>query len=969
MEVAALGDLCVTVQGRDRTPGGQRSRDLLVALVLRRDQSVDASVLLDQVWGEESAGLTVAVVHTQVARLRKAVGDEHVLTTVGGYRVAGADVDTDRFTELLGQARSADPSASVVLLRDALSLWRGDVAYANVSEDLVAAESSRLHAVRVDALELLAERLVERGDSASLEEALALARELVAREPLREHGHELGMRAATAAGRRAEALAWFDRLRVTLRDELGIDPGPGPRRLHLELLREEPVPSAEIVAAATSAPPAPTTRTIGRDDDLAVLRDLVAGRRLVTVTGLGGVGKTRVLGELYGVLDPEAACAYVDLSGFDGATVEELVEAVGQALGLGLSGGDVLESLVLSLGGREVVLLVDEAERSIGELARLVELMLKRCAGLTVVVTSRRPLGLVGEAVHVLAPLTVPGGADDATTSLRSPAVRLLRERIQDRAPDLVGDEAALLRLRDFARRVDGLPLALELLAAQSHTRSLDELAELLDVPLALSSDDAGLAERHRTLHSTIAWSVDRLPPPLALVLTRLSVFAGRFDVDAARAVAGPGEHIDAAVRALVRDALVHVERTPQRLEFRLLRPVRDLARERLEATGRHEAVAARHRRWHAEKWRGAQRSDAMLVDVREHYADYLQALRGALETDDQETAGDLVLTLGRLWNYTEMLVPCLRWTDRALGSGLLSPLATAQVTVLRDTLRLWKAPLEVRADLEVAIPVLEAHEDTATLTTAHGLASFELSLSGEHERAVEHARSAVSAARRSGEDRTADALGMLAVTAATSSLPGTADEAEAAAKEAWDLVNRGGSAFAVAYVATNLSWAHFALDRPEVSADLLARAQTRLAPDELPLFFRFALAWSRLLTGDPVGALTEFARVVAVNTESLEDRKSAEVYLGCAVALVECHDPVAAELLAGAQGVIARTELQLAPWLRRLEERAVDSLRDAEPAPWGADVATGERLADLVAEAARRLTTPPYDGDRSIAS
>ncbi|HCB06358.1 MAG TPA: AfsR family transcriptional regulator, partial [Nocardioides bacterium] len=195
VEVAVLGGLLVRDHDEERVPRGQRSRDLLAALVLRHHQPVDPSVLLEQVWGE-GAGLGVAVVHTQVARLRRDVGDPTVLTTGGGYRLGELDLDADRFAWLVSEARGAAPDDAVGLLRRALGLWRGDRPYADVSEQLVVAESSRLLGLRTAAFELLAERLLDRGDGAAVDEAAALSERLVAADPLRERGHELAILAA-----------------------------------------------------------------------------------------------------------------------------------------------------------------------------------------------------------------------------------------------------------------------------------------------------------------------------------------------------------------------------------------------------------------------------------------------------------------------------------------------------------------------------------------------------------------------------------------------------------------------------------------------------------------------------------------------------------------------------------------------------------------------------------------------------
>ncbi len=948
VEVAVLGGLLVRDHDEERVPRGQRSRDLLAALVLRHHQPVDPSVLLEQVWGE-GAGLGVAVVHTQVARLRRDVGDPTVLTTGGGYRLGELDLDADRFAWLVSEARGAAPDDAVGLLRRALGLWRGDRPYADVSEQLVVAESSRLLGLRTAAFELLAERLLDRGDGAAVDEAAALSERLVAADPLRERGHELAILAAA----RADALAAYDRLRTTLTEELGIDPAPRAQELQLRVLRDEIGPSAIGSPGSSSvSAPAPTTRIVGREEELARLRELLAERRLVTVAGLGGVGKSRLLAELATILGRGRVGGYLDLATLPERPGAELVEAVGRALGLSVPDADPVEALAAEIGTRATVLLADEAERCLADVAQVVEALLARCPGLRVVVTSRRPLGVAEEAVFALGPLPTPPPDVDPATAAAAPAVVLLRERIADRAPDLVHGDDAVPRLAALARRVDGVPLALQLLAAQAPGRSLDELDAHLDVPLALASDEGGLAPRHRTMQDTVAWSLDRLAARELRMLRRLAVFAGSFEPPVARAVAGSdlGSEADAsaALHALVRDALVHVERSPSGLSFRLLRPVRDLARERLAEAGELDAATRRHRRWYAERWRGAQRSDALLQDVREHHPDYLLALAGAHEAGDREQIVDLTATIGYLWIFDNLLGPGVRWCTRALDSGLLSPLERARVLRMRGVLEANHDAERARVDLTEAIPVFAEYDDQVGLSGAHYALSLERSYSGDDEAALEHARLGVSAARHTHDERLADALANLAVVASVIDPV----EAEAAAHEAWALVGRSGSVVALSGVATNLAWAQLAMGHGEVALELIGRAEARLAPAEPTDYLRFLRAWGLLVTGEPRPALADLARVIAAHEEAWEGRWMATCFVAAAIGLAAVAHPVAPELLAGAEANWARAGTSPAAWQEPLLAAAREHAAAIGPAPWGADTASGRALAALVLSA-----------------
>jgi tetratricopeptide (TPR) repeat protein len=562
---------------------------------------------------------------------------------------------------------------------------------------------------------------------------------------------------------------------------------------------------------------------------------------------------------------------------------------------------------------------------------------------------------VVGEAVHPLVPLVCPAVDSDVERCLRAPAVVLLRERILDHAPGLVMDDPTVLRLAHFARQVDGLPLALELLAAQAATRSLDELATLVATPLDLTSHEPERSWRHRSLHATIAWSVDRLPEEQRTVLYRLAVFVGSFHRPAAQLVCGPDVDVDQGLRALVREALVHAERVDGSLEYRLPRPVRDLARDRLGATGDLSRAGARHRALYAGTWRGALRSDALLLDVRRHHADYLAALRGAHDVGDGRAVADLTITLSRLWIYTEMLGPGVRWIGRALGSGLLSPLEEARVTTMRASLLQHHDPEAVSADLDRVIPVLTRHDDAAWLVSALMIAGVVRAVSGDHDGALERARAAVVAAGATTEERQADAWGVLAACAA----PVAPDEAMDASRRAWALVSRSGSVFATASVAGNLAWTQLAMGFPDAAADVVGRALERLGPDEVPAFLRLHHAWTSLLTGRPETALEEFDRVVSTGPEELEDLKTAGVYLGAACALAALRHPSAPDVLEGAVALGARTGLVLLPWQEDAVSRARDRLAGLPGPSWTASMAPGRELARLIRSAAHDRPAP----------
>ncbi|MET3962116.1 DNA-binding SARP family transcriptional activator [Marmoricola sp. OAE513] len=310
MEYGVLGALRVTDGTAVLTPRGQRPRDLLAMLLLRHPNAVDASVLLEGVWGDDAAELAPAVVHTVVARLRRSLGEDQVETSEVGYRLRpGTAVDAVAFADLVRSARALEPaqaSESIEVLRTALALWRGDRAFDDVSDHLVTAERQRLDALRATAVESLAESLLTLPDPTGWVEANERAEALIAVDPLRERPYELVMLSAYRAGRQADALSTYTRLRTALRDELGIDPGPGAVDLQRRILEQDPAlggevrrvwtepataPERGLTGAATAGADVPLL--FGRDDEVAALTEFVAtGHGALVITGPPGIGKT-----------------------------------------------------------------------------------------------------------------------------------------------------------------------------------------------------------------------------------------------------------------------------------------------------------------------------------------------------------------------------------------------------------------------------------------------------------------------------------------------------------------------------------------------------------------------------------------------------------------------------------------------------------------------------------------------------
>ncbi len=723
MRVGVLGPLLVEIEDGPVSVPGRRQRDLLAALVLRRGTPVTPETLLDLVWRNEN-GMTVTVVHTAVARLRRLCGAAAVERREAGYLVGRSTVtDADTFTDHLQSARRArrgdDATTACPLYRRALADWRGPEPFAGVTGQLVDADRARLLDLRVAAQQELAELLLDHLEAGDPDEAGALAAAVMRAEPLRERGHELAMLAAYRGGSQAAALAIYRDLHRTLRDELGVEPGPSISRLNSLILRQDPSlspagprasrPSARSGAPARTReprrPPVPLTTLIGRETELVGLTDAIeAGRRLITLVGPGGVGKTRLLLEIGAHYRDRRPIEYGELGAVTAADEAELAETVASSLGLEVSRRGAVRSLVAALAEDAWLLLVDEAEVVADALGPLAMSVLEGNPAAQVLVSSRRPLGVPGELVWPVEPLIVP--APDADP-WKAPAVQMLVQRLADRAIPVDRGGPSTAMLAEIAGRVDGLPLALELVAGQGSVRSLSELVDMVRSPLDVPAE-ATRRRRQRSLRMTFATSLDQLNPLQQKTFRRLGIFAGSFDRQSARTIltldGETGADIETALPTLVRDALVQVDRRdPGRLHFRLLTVLRELAMEAVPA-GELVQLRVRHRRWFADRWSRERGSDELFHDVREHQEDYLQALASALADDDGDAATEIGLTLAEYWQLSGARLAGTKWLGSALAGPALPARGRARLQVRRAALLQNHDPATVLADTTSAI-------------------------------------------------------------------------------------------------------------------------------------------------------------------------------------------------------------------------------------------------------------------------
>ena len=625
MRIGLLGTL--TVHGDAGQPvriGGQRVRVLLIALAIDAGRIVPAYSLIDRLWEADPPANAANALQSVVSRLRAClraggVADGVIESHPAGYRLAivPGDVDAAAFEELAAAGRraleSGDPAAARPLLRQALAAWRGPALADADGMAFATGPSARLTESRERAALDLIEAGLALGET---EQPIGDLRALTEADPLAERPRGLLMRALAGSGRRAEALALYEQTRDLFADRLGADPSPRLERIYLDILREDlddqpEQHQPERRAAGDPLPPGavvrrPLTSFVGREDDVARVLALLADQRLVTLTGPGGAGKTRLAVELAAGLadDPDRLpwrAWFVDLTPVTDA--DDVPFAILHALGVRDGGlmartgsglpatpADPVTRLAAILGSSEHLLILDNCEHVVGAAAALAEEILARCPAARILATSREPLRIGGERLWPVSPL-----ADDA-------AVRLLTDRATAVRPGFAADESAAADLTLICRALDGMPLAIELAAARLRTLSPAQLAARLSTRFELlTGGSRTAAERHQTLWAVVDWSWELLSPPEQLLARRLAVFAGGATLGAAEQVCRdtglPVDGVLPAMFGLVEKSFLVVDDAADPggdPRYKMLETIRAYCAQRLAGSGEEADVRRR---------------------------------------------------------------------------------------------------------------------------------------------------------------------------------------------------------------------------------------------------------------------------------------------------------------------------------------------------------------------------------------
>ena len=889
VELRVLGSVELVGDGGPVPTGGPKQRLLLAALSASRRRVVSVDALTEVLWGEEPPPTARSTLQTSVSKLRRLVADlpgVDITSRPPGYvlDVAPELVDADRFEADLSAARAAlpgQPADARELLDRALGAWRG-AAFAGFADlPWAVAEATRLEELRLQAVEDRNEARLALGDAGAV---ISELEGLTRAEPLRERVWSQLMLALCQAGRQAESLRVAAAFRRHLRDELGLDPSPTFAAVEQVVVGGAPTPLADdppghgppVGLARAQPAPAAAAPLIGREASLDDAMEVIRRSRLVTVTGPGGVGKSTVAAELARRLAPSFrhGVRLVELAPI--ADAAAVVAAVAQSVDAERrSERSLSESIIEVLAPLELLLVVDNCEHVIDTVGELVAQLVRWCPSLTILATSREPIGMAGEVVRPLAPLAVPIDAAAPLAEIAATAaVEVFVARAAEAVPGFELDEGNARAVAELCIQLDGLPLALELAAARMSSMTPSQLAERLNERFALLGSGHGRARRHRTLLDVVQWSYGLLDPTERELLARVSAFAGGFDLDAAERTCAGGdltrESVAPVLGGLVDKSLVVTSRVGAQLRYSQLETLRQFGAERLAETPDGPLVHRAHLRTFVDR---AVTGGAALDTVDEgEWAARLDTdmdnLRAALMTAIALGDADAALTLVASVSedgFRSIRYEVVDWAETVLGTDAaqdhpLGPTALAIVgygSFVRGELARAVALAEQAVELRERLDVASCGLPERVLGNA-------LFYQGHRDAGIGWMARMVDAARHKGSDgRIAHALYMRSV-AQTS--VGDPDAGAALAEEALVAAAASGSptARAQATYATALAAAHVHPDEALALMEEAAALADSVGNRWMRSFARTEAMWLRAKRGESDLALAGYRDVVA---------------------------------------------------------------------------------------------------------
>ncbi|HEY2218082.1 MAG TPA: BTAD domain-containing putative transcriptional regulator [Gaiellaceae bacterium] len=773
MEFRVLGPFELAVEGRAVPLNAAKPRALLAMLLLSANKPLSSARLIEDLWAGRPPATAVKVLQAYVSQLRRLLGSEAIATGPSGYAlsVGPGELDLHRFERLVSAAAGADPAAAASRLRQALALWRGPPLVDFAYEPWAQLEIGRLNELHVVALEERIEAELVLGLAAELVGELEL---LVAEHPLRERLHGQLMLALYRSNRQAEALEVYRQARQTLVAQLGIEPGPALRRLESEVLRQDahldlPLPQSAGARRAQPAPSLPPRLNsfVGRHRELLEIRELLGSPevRLLTLTGAAGTGKTRLAVEAAAGLEAEFpdGVGFVELAPISDPDL--LATTIAETLALGETHGRrPTEILVAYLQRRRLLLILDNFEQLLPA-APVVTELLAGAPHLKVLVTSRAPLALGQERIQAVPALRLPDpmSVGDVERLRRTEAVSLFTDRACTVRPEFEVSTANASAVAELCRRLDALPLALELAAARVRVLSVDAILDRVGRSLELlkAQPGAALTERHRTLRAAIAWSYALLAADERELFTGLGVFVGGFSLAGAKAVGGASSfEVGDVVESLLNNSLLRTERSAAgEPRFGMLETIREYARERLAESASVETIRRRHARFYLqlaeeaepglrgpEQVRWLERLDPERDNLR-------AALRWATETGETEVGLRSGAALWRYWQLRGFETEGRDTLERLLAQGSGSRVARAMAQSRVASLAYMQGDLPaLRRFGEQCLPVLRELGIDREVATILGILGQSVLAQGEAERARTLTVEGLELARRSGD-------------------------------------------------------------------------------------------------------------------------------------------------------------------------------------------------------------------------
>ncbi len=750
MEFGILGPLRLWDGQVEVSVRGSTQRKLLALLLVHRGEVLTADRVIENLWAAALPQDPSNALQSAVSKLRRLLGEsaQVLRTEATGYvlDISADQLDATRFEAGVGAGRKAlttgDPVEASAVLEQALALWRGRILADFADCDFARLEAIRLEEIRLAAEEDWFEAELRQGHHA---EVVGQLGSFVEQHPLRERPCGQLMVALYRCGRQADALRAYQAARHTLADELGLEPGPELRRIEAAVLAEDP--ALELHAHAAPARPrrrtnigAPLNNFVGRADELAALRDLVLRHRLVTAIGTGGVGKTRLAVELAAQLVSQLrdGAWLVDLAPLsDGSAV---TAAIAQALDLPELGTvsaaegslPLVDRLVDFLTNKHMLVVIDNCDHLLGDVASVAATMLGACPSLTILATSREALGVPGEVVWSVPPMDLHD------------AVELFAARADASQPGISLSDDFEPAGTEICRRLDGLPLAIELAAVRVRAMSVNELASRLDDRFRLLTGGARTAmPRQRTLRAVVDWSYELLFEGERTLFDRLSVFANGCSLDAAEDVCAGGplaaSHMVDLLARLIDKSLLVADTSDDETRYRLLQSLALYGRERLLATGEDRDVRDVHSQYFEKlcarsdgAWQGHDQR-RWLRQVAAEWSDIHAAFEWALRRGHAERATAMAGALGWYWWLTGRVVEGCDCLSQALSApGEVSPATRARALC-------WAGQLMGDLGLsEEAVTLYRGTDDREGLAQATMLFGSTLSARGDLVRAEE---------------------------------------------------------------------------------------------------------------------------------------------------------------------------------------------------------------------------------------